>query len=281
MRKVKLPGGEAVPVLGLGTWFIGESSSKFESEVDAVRYAMKRGIKLIDTAEMYANGKAEKVIGAAIKGFDAIKREDLFIISKVLPSNAHFEGVIQACERSLSRLGLSSIDLYLLHWRGSVPLQETLDAFKSLQSIGKIRYFGVSNFNTTDINEWRQCNGGKALVTNQILYNLSRRGAEWDLIPLCNNLNIPIMAYSPLEQGRLQSSPVLCRIGERHNATPLQIALAWVLTKKNVITIPKALDYQHIDQNIASLEIILDADDHALLNANFLPPSAPSHLEML
>ena len=281
MRKVKLPGGEDVPVLGLGTWFMGESESRFEHEVGAVRYAMECGIRLIDTAEMYANGGAEEVVGAAIKGFDVVQREDLFIVSKVLPSNAHFEGVIQACDRSLSRLGLSSIDLYLLHWRGSASLQETLDAFEALRSSGKIRYFGVSNFDSRDMNEWCKCNGGSALTTNQILYNLSRRGVEWDVIPFCKERGVPVMAYSPLEQGRLQGSSVLSQLAERHGVKPLQVALAWVLAQENVIAIPKSVNRRHIEQNIAALKITLSAEDYSLLDTIFPPPSGPSHLEML
>ena len=270
-----------MPVLGLGTWFLGESSSKFEQEVSAVRYALERGIRLIDTAEMYANGGAEEVVGAAIKDLDLIKREEIFIVSKVLPNNAHFEGVIQACNRSLRRLGVASIGLYLLHWRGSVPLQETLHAFQVLQSSGKIRNFGVSNFDSRDMEEWYKCEGGGALATNQILYNLSRRGPEWDIIPLCKTRGVPVMAYSPLEQGRLHNFPVLAQLAARHGVTPLQVALAWVLAQENVVVIPKAVKHQHIDQNIAALEITLKAEDYDLLDAAFPPPSGPSQLEIL
>jgi diketogulonate reductase-like aldo/keto reductase len=281
VRTVELPGGEAVPVLGLGTWYMGETASQFEREVGAVRYAVERGIRLIDTAEMYGNGGAEKIVGAAIQGLDAALRDDLFIVSKVLPSNAHFGGVIDACERSLRRLGTTHIDLYLLHWRGSVPFQETLDAFETLRSSGKIRYFGVSNFDSSDMDEWRKCNVEGALAANQILYNLSRRGVEWDVTPHCRDLGVPIMAYSPLEQGRLHGAKALSQIAERHSVTPLQIALAWVLAQQNVIAIPKAVNHAHIDQNIAALEIALDAEDHAVLDKAFPPPSGPSHLEML
>ncbi len=281
MHKIELPGGEFVSKLGLGTWHMGESASRFEHEVGALRYAMERGIRLIDIAEMYANGGAEEVVGAAIKGFGAVRREDMFIVSKVLPSNAHFEDVIEACDSSLRRLGTPYIDLYLLHWRGSAPLQETLDAFETLRSTGKIRYSGVSNFDSHDINEWCSCNGGSALATNQILYNLSRRGVEWDVIPTCTDRGVPVMAYSPLEQGRLQNAPVLSQLAERHGVTSLQVALAWVLARENVIAIPKAVNHTHIDQNIAALDITLDAEDHALLDTAFPPPNGPSHLEML
>lgn len=281
MRYMELPGGESVPILGLGTWFMGESASQFEREVDAVRYALERGIRLIDTAEMYANGGAEEVVGAALSGFDAVPRDDVFIVSKVLPSNAHYDGVIDACERSLTRLGATHIDMYLLHWRGSAPFQETLDAFETLRTSGKIRYFGVSNFDAADMDEWYACKGGGALAANQILYNLSRRGVEWDVLPQCQKRGVPVMAYSPLEQGRLAGEPVLSQIAARHGVTPLQVALAWVLAQDNIIAIPKSVSHAHIDQNIGGLDITLDAEDHAALDAAFPPPRGPSHLEML
>lgn len=281
MRDVKIPGGRNLSNLGLGTWFMGDDTSQSEAEVGAIRYAMDRGIRLIDTAEMYGNGGAEEVVGAAIQATDAPTREDLFIVSKVLPSNARFDDVIRACDHSLRRLGTDYIDLYLLHWRGSAPFQETIDAFKALQSSGKIHHFGVSNFDTREMEEWCNCDGGDALATNQILYNLSRRGVEWDLIPNCKKRGVPVMAYSPLEQGRLDGDPVLSQIADRHGVTSLQIALAWVLAQDNVIAIPKAVNHAHIDQNIASVDIKLSAEDFALLNAAFPPPTGPSHLEML
>ena len=281
MRKIKLPGGKELPILGLGTWFMGESPSQFKNEVKAVRYAMDCGIELIDTAEMYANGRAEEVIGAAIKDVGENQRENMFIVSKVLPSNAHFDGVIHACNHSMRRLNVTFIDMYLLHWRGSTPLQETLDAFMTLQSSGKIRHFGVSNFNSSDLNDWHNCKEGGALATNQILYNLNHRGVEWDVIPLCKDHSIPVMAYSPLDQGRLESSPVLAMLAERHRATPLQVALAWVLAQENVIAIPKAVIHHHIKQNIKALDINLDENDHAILNSAFPAPNGPSSLEIL
>lgn len=281
MRTIQLPGGEMVPKLGLGTWYMGESASAFDREVGAVRYAIERGMRLIDTAEMYGNGGAEEVIGAAIDGVGGVARDDLFIVSKVLPGNAHFDDVIRACDRSLKRLGTAYIDLYLLHWRGAAPFQETLDAFEALRAAGKIRHFGVSNFDSRDMAEWLRCKGADATAANQILYNLSRRGVEWDVLPLCEKRGVPVMAYSPLEQGRLQGAPVLSKLAARHGVTPLQVALAWVLARDNVIAIPKAVDHAHIDQNIAALDIILDAEDHALLDAAFPPPSGPSPLEMI
>ncbi len=281
MRTVELPGGEHVPVLGMGTWHMGETASRFDSEVGALRYAMERGITLIDTAEMYGNGGSEKVVGAAIHGSGVVRREDLFIVSKVLPSHAHYDGVINACDNSLRRLGTSYIDLYLLHWRGSTPFQETQRAFETLRSSGKVRHVGVSNFDSRDMEEWQSHDDGGLLATNQILYNLSRRGVEWDVIPGCRHRGVPIMAYSPLEQGRLHGAQALAQIAGRHDATPLQIALAWVLAQPNVIAIPKAVNHGHVDQNIAALEISLSTEDHNILDAAFPPPVGPTHLEML
>jgi len=281
MQKIESRGGAQIPQLGLGTWYMGEAASEVEREVAAVRYAMERGIRLIDTAEMYANGGAEKVVGDAIKDTPSVSREDLFIVSKVLPSNAHYDGVMRACDGSLGRLGTDYIDLYLLHWRSSAPFQETLDAFKELRASGKIRHFGVSNFDAADMDEWLRCDGGDDLACNQILYNLSRRGPEWDVIPNCTKRGVPVMAYSPLEQGRLEGDPTLVKLAEKHGVTDLQIALAWVLAQDNVIAIPKSVTPAHIDQNLAALDITLDAEDHALLDAAFPPPNGPSYLEMI
>lgn len=280
MRTTPLPNGENVPVLGLGTWGMGERTSEFDHEVDAVRYTIDRGIRLIDTAEMYGNGGAEKVTGAAFRS-SGVRREDLFIVSKVLPSNAHHDDVVRACERSLKHLGTDYIDLYLLHWRGVAPFQETLDAFAELQHAGKIRHAGVSNLDAGDMREWLECDGGTSMATNQILYNLSRRGPEWDILPLCKERGIPVMAYSPLEQGRLSVDPALEDVASRHGVAPLQIALAWVLAQDNIIAIPKSVRPEHIDQNIAALDIKLSAEDHAILDRACPPPNGPSHLQMI
>lgn len=281
MRSIKLPDGGSIPQLGIGTWYMGESASGFDQEVAALRHAMDRGIRLIDTAEMYGSGGAEKVVGDAIKGGAAPSRDELFLVSKVLPSNAHYDGVIRACDQSLQRMGTDYIDLYLLHWRGSAPFSDTIDAFQTLQQSGKIKYFGVSNLDTSDLTEWCNTDGGDALACNQILYNLSRRGPEWDVIPTCTERRVPVMAYSPLEQGRLMGDPALTQLGEKHGVTDLQIALAWVLAQDNVIAIPKSVQPAHIDQNIAALDIKLDADDMATLDTAFPPPKGPSYLEMI
>lgn len=278
---ITLANGGNIPRLGLGTWYMGESASEFDREVSAVRYAMESGIRLIDTAEMYGSGGAEEVVGEAINGSDTPAREDVYIVSKVLPSNAHYDGVMGACDDSLKRLGSDYIDLYLLHWRGSAPFSETIKAFETLRASGKIRQFGVSNFDSADMEEWCNAKGGDALVCNQILYNLSRRGPEWDVIPNCTKRSVPVMAYSPLEQGRLMGDPALRQLAEKHGVTDLQIALAWVLAQDNVIAIPKSVQPQHIDQNIAVLDINLDAEDKALLDTAFPPPNGPSYLEMI
>ncbi len=277
MRTLALPGGESVPVLGLGTWYMGDHASAFDQEVRAVQYALDRGIRLIDTAEMYGDGGAEEVVGEAVQGM----RDEVIIVSKVYPYNAGYDNAIKACEHSLRRLGTDRIDIYLLHWRGSVPFEETIQAFEDLRASGKIRYFGVSNLDADDMDAWWSCPGGEVSVTNQILYNLTRRGVEWDLLPQCRDRGVPVMAYSPLEQGRLQGDPVLEQIADKHGVEPLQIALAWVLAQPGVIAIPKSVNHDHIDQNIAALGIALDQDDLELLDGAFPPPTGPSHLEML
>ena len=260
---------------------MGESVTEFDREVSVIRYAMSQGIRLIDTAEMYGSGGAEEVVGEAINGSGAPARKELYIVSKVLPSNAHYDVTIRACEDSLRRLKSDYIDLYLLHWRGSAPFTETIEAFERLHETGKIRHFGVSNFDSADMDEWCNTEGGDALVCNQILYNLSRRGPEWDVIPNCTKRGVPVMAYSPLEQGRLIGDPVLSQLAEKHSVTDLQIALAWVLAQDNIIAIPKSVEPMHIDQNIAALNIKLDTEDIVLLDTAFPAPKGPSHLEMI
>jgi diketogulonate reductase-like aldo/keto reductase len=278
--RIDLPTVGTLPKLGLGTWYMGESRGAFADEVAAVRHAIARGIRLIDTAEMYASGGAEQVVGEAIAGC-GVARDDLFLVSKVLPSNAGYDRTIRACEASLKRMGTDYVDLYLLHWRGGTPFEETLRAFADLKDAGKIRHAGVSNFDAADMNEWRDSGGEWASACNQILYNLSRRGPEWDLIPDCRDNGVPVMAYSPLEQGRLAGDSALAEVARRHGVQPLQIALAWVLAQPDVVAIPKSARPAHIDANVAALEIVLDADDHAVLDAAFPPPTGPSPLEML
>lgn len=270
-----LPSGETVPVFGLGTWKMGEEPRRAAAEADALRLGLDLGATLIDTAEMY--GDAESVVGEAI----ARRRDSVFIVSKVLPSNASRAGTAAACARSLKRLGTDRIDLYLLHWRGGVPLGETVEAFETLKAAGKIRHWGVSNFDTDDMDELLAVAGGGECQTNQVLYNLSRRGPEFDLLPWCRQRRMPVMAYSPVEQGRLARSGKLEAIAERHHATPAQIALAWAVTQPGIIAIPKASQPQHVRQNIAALAIKLPDGDLAELDRAFAPPSRKQPLEMI
>lgn len=269
--------GETIPVYGLGTWMMGEERTKRADEVAALKLGLELGATLIDTAEMYGDGEAEEITGETIAG----KRVDLFLVSKVLPHNASRSGTIAACERSLKRLRTDRIDLYLLHWRGGVPLAETLDAFQKLQRDGKIRHWGVSNFDTDDMKELFALPGGDACATNQVLYNLKRRRIEYDLVPWCRSRKIPIMAYSPIEQGRLLNAAVLKAVAERHEATPAQIALAWLLRQTGTIVIPKATSPQHVRENRAALDLQLTTDDLAALDRAFPPPHKKYALEML
>jgi diketogulonate reductase-like aldo/keto reductase len=275
IRTTTLPSGEAVPVFGLGTWKMGEAHSRFADEVAALRLGLDLGATLIDTAEMYAD--AELVVGEAVSG----RRDGLFLVSKVLPSNASRAGTVAACERSLKRLGTDRIDLYLLHWRGGTPLAETVAAFETLRAAGKIRHWGVSNFDNDDMAELDGVPNGRACQANQVLYNLTRRGIEFDLVPWSRKRSMPIMAYSPVEQGALARNSRLEAIAARHGATPAQIALAWTMRADGVIAIPKAVRAQHVRDNIAALDIVLSAEDLADLDKAFPPPQRKRPLEMI
>lgn len=277
MRYIALPSGDDVPVFGQGTWFMGEQRSDISREVYALQKGIEYGLSLIDTAEMYADGGAEEVVGAAIKG----RRDEVFLVSKVLPGNASLKGTTTACEASLKRLGTDYIDLYLLHWRGNIPLGETVEAMETLIDQGKIGQWGVSNFDVDDLDELLTIVDSEQLATNQVLYNLSRRGIEYDMLPWSRTHSMPIMAYSPIEQGRLLEHPALTEVAKRHNATPAQIALAWVIRDHNVITIPKASTLEHMQENIGSLAITLIHEDYLTLDAAFPPPQRKSPLEML
>jgi diketogulonate reductase-like aldo/keto reductase len=272
-----LPSGEPVPTYGLGTWMMGESEKKRAGEVAAIKLGLDLGITLIDTAEMYGDGEAENIVGDAIAG----RRDELFIVSKVLPENASRKDTIAACERSLKRLRTDRIDLYLLHWRGSTPLSHTLKAFAELQHSGKIRHWGVSNFDTDDMEELVTLPGGEKCATNQVLYNLKRRRIEYDLVPFCRARKIPVMAYSPIEQGRLLGISVLQTVAGRHGATPAQVALAWLLSQEGTIVIPKATDPKHARDNIAALDLRLTAEDYADLDRAFPSPQKKYALDML
>ena len=276
MRYIDLPSGDAISVLGQGTWGMGEGGSR-DDEVASLRLGIDLGMTLIDTAEMYGEGGAEEVVGTAIAG----RRDEVFLVSKVYPHNASRRGTIAACERSLRRLGTDHLDLYLLHWRGGARLEETLEAFNTLQQSGKIRQFGVSNFDLGDMQEWWQLPGGSATATNQVLYNLTRRGIEYDLLPWCRERGLPIMAYSPIEQGRLLGRRELQAVAARHGATPAQVALAWVLRQDGVSAIPRAGTPAHVRENRAALDLRLTEQDLAALDRAFPQPTGPRPLEML
>ncbi len=277
MRKTKFPSGEEVPVLGQGTWGLGERPENRQNEIDALRFGIDIGMNLIDTAEMYGDGAAEELIGKAIEE----RREQTFIVDKVLPHNATRKGTVGACEKSLRRLKTDRIDLYLLHWHGAVPLAETLAGFDDLLRAGKIRYWGVSNFDVPEMKQVARLSDGAAVASNQVLYNLTRRGIEYDLMPWCEQHEIPIMAYSPLEQGRLMGDPEIRRIADEHSATPAQIALAWVLRKENLIAVPKASTPEHVKQNRVALDIHLTPDQLTALDRVFPPPDHKMPLEMI
>lgn len=277
MHTTTLPSGETVPVLGQGTWYMGDHANRRASEIATLREGLDLGLNLIDTAEMYGDGASEELVGEAIAG----RRDEVFLVSKVLPSNASRNGTIAACERSLRRLGTDRIDLYLLHWRGRTPFAETIEAFERLQDAGKIRHWGVSNMDVRDMQEIDRAAGGHAVATNQVLYNLTRRGIEWDLLPQAQQRGLPLMAYSPIEQGRLAHYPEVQDIAERHGVTPAQVALAWVLRQQGVIAIPKASKVEHVRLNRAALDLKLTAEDLAELDGAFPPPEGPEPLEMI
>ena len=275
MPTVKLPTGEAIAQLGLGTWTMGEQSRRRKDEVAALKLGLDLGMTVIDTAEMYASGGAEEVVGEAIAG----RRDGVYLVSKVLPSNASAKGSVAACERSLRRLKTDRLDLYLLHWRERIPLAETVDGFIALTKAGKIRQWGVSNFDVDDMEELMQLASGAGVATNQVIYSLRRRGIEYDLIPWQEKRKIPIMAYSPLDQGRLLSSHDIKAVADRHKATVAQVALAWVMRNANVFTVPKAGSEAHVRDNHAALSIKLTKDDLAQLDRAFPPPQQKRPLE--
>ncbi|GAA1129327.1 aldo/keto reductase [Nocardioides aquiterrae] len=274
---VRLPSGEAIPVMGLGTWHLAENRDRRQAEIDALRLGLDLGLRLIDTAEMYADGATETLVGEAIAG----RRDDVFLVSKVLPAHATYEATVKACRSSLKRLGTDRLDLYLLHWRGPVPLEETVLAFEELIRLGLIRYWGVSNFDIDDMAELMQVPGGAAVQTDQVLYNLMRRGVEFDLLPALQEEGIPLMAYSPIEQGRLLPHSVLATVADRHGATPVQVALAWLMTRDGVTVIPRASSEHHVRENRAAIELVLTEQDLRALDAVFPPPRTAQPLQMI
>jgi diketogulonate reductase-like aldo/keto reductase len=276
MQTVTLKSGDKVPVLGLGTWRMGERRSERAAEVAAIRLGLELGITLIDTAEMYGDGGAEEAIAEAIAG----RRDNLFIVSKVYPHNASRAGTVAACERSLKRLRTDRLDLYLLHWRGSEPLADTVAAFERLKAGGKIRNWGVSNFDTGDMKELAGLPKGVGCASNQVLYHLGSRGIEWQLLDTCRKANVMVMAYSPLGQGPLLRKPALKKIADKHGVDPAAIALAWVLRQPGVVAIPKAVRPEHVRANMQALDVKLDADDLKALDAAFPPPQRATPLDM-
>lgn len=277
MKTVALTSGESVPALGQGTWNMGDQRATRGEEIAALQLGLDLGLTLIDTAEMYGEGKSEELIGEAL----ASRRDQAFIVSKVYPHNATRKGAVAACERSLKRLRTDRIDLYLLHWRGNVPFAETLEAFAALKGAGKIRHFGVSNLDLDDMQEWLALPGGDTVATNQVLYNLTRRGTEWELLPWMRQRKIPVMAYSPVEQARLLRNTKLVDFARRNGMTPAQAALAWLLAKNTVIAIPKSSQRQHVKENAGALEHSLSKEQIAELDKLFPPPKGPVALEML
>jgi diketogulonate reductase-like aldo/keto reductase len=277
MRAVELPSGETIPVLGMGTWHLAEGRHPPEVEMDALRTGIDVGMTLIDTAELYGAGASESLVGRAIAG----RRDDVFLVSKVLPQHATFSGTLAACEASLERLGTDHLDLYLLHWRGQTPLDETISAFEHLKLHGQIRHWGVSNFDTGDMADLIALPGGRAVSTDQVLYNLAHRGIEWNVLPWCQRLGLPVMAYSPIEQGRLVGHPVLRGIGRRHRATSAQVALAWVIAHPDVCAIPEAGTPEHVRENFEALKVVLEPDDAVELDAAFPPPPHPVPLDVI
>jgi diketogulonate reductase-like aldo/keto reductase len=276
MRTVTLKTGETVPVLGLGTWRMGERGSERAAELKAVQLGLELGIRLVDTAEMYGEGKAEEIVGEAMGRL----RDDIYLVSKVYPHNASRKGAIAACERSLKRLQTDRLDLYLLHWRGSHPLAETVEGFEALKKDGKIRNWGVSNLDAGDMDELAGVPNGKNCASNQVLYHLGSRGIEWQLLKKCQASKIMVMAYSPLGQGPLLRKPALGKIAAKHGCDAAAVALAWVLRQPGVVTIPKATKPEHVRANITALDVKLDAEDLAALDAAFPPPKRAAALDM-
>lgn len=276
-KTVALPSGERVPALGQGTWYMGERKAARAEEIATLRLGLDLGLTLIDTAEMYGEGRSEELIAEALAG----RRDEAFLVSKVYPHNASRKGAIAACERSLKRLRTDRLDLYLLHWRGRVPLAETVEAFEDLKRAGKIRHWGVSNLDLDDMEELWSLDDGRPVAANQLLYNLTRRGIEWALLPWLRQRRIPLMAYSPIEQAKLLRSNRLALFCKRHGLTPAQAALAWLLARDDVIAIPKTGRRERLKENAGALECALSPEQLGELDRLFPPPDGPRSLEML
>jgi diketogulonate reductase-like aldo/keto reductase len=274
---VRTRSGAVMPNLGLGTWRMGENPAVRRDETRALELGLDLGMRLIDTAEMYGAGGAERVVADAIEG----RREEAFVVSKVLPQNASYEGTVAACERSLKRLRVEAIDLYLLHWPGEHPLEGTLRAFTRLAEQGKIRHYGVSNFDVDELAHAERLHGGSRIAADQVLYNIERRGIERRLVPWCASRGVAVMAYSPLEQGRLRPHAALQSVARRHDATPAQIALAWTLRHDAVVSIPKATRPSHVRDNAKAASIVLTEEDLVEIDRAFPAPRRDVPLETL
>ncbi len=274
---VQVPAGQRIPILGQGTWHLGQGRHPRGDELRAMREGIDLGMTLIDTAEMYGAGASEELVGEAIRG----RRDEVFLVSKVLPAHASRSGTVGACRASLRRLGVDQLDLYLLHWRGMIPLEQTVEGFEDLRSEGLIRHWGVSNFDVADMERLLALAHGSAVQTNEVLYNLARRGIELDLLPFSLSRGLPIIAYSPLLQGQLLQHPVLRGIAAQHRTTAAEVALAWVLTHKGICAIPEAGTVAHVRQNRAALDLKLTELDLLKLDETFPPPLEPQSLEML
>lgn len=277
MKSVVLPSHKKVPALGQGTWQMAESGAGRQQAIAALQLGVDLGMTLVDTAEMYGEGAVEELVGEAIAG----RRDQVFLVSKVYPHNASRERMVAACTRSLKRLRTDRVDLYLLHWPGSVPIDETLETFMRLKDEGKILDYGISNFDARGLQRVWSRPGGAGLVTNQVLYNLSERGIEWDLLPWCRERKLPLMAYTPLGQGAFLAGRVLARVASRHGVTPAQIVLAWLLRQDGVIAIPKAGSAAHVRENRKAAEIELTDEDLRDLDAGFPAPTGPTPLAVL
>ncbi|WP_432136773.1 aldo/keto reductase [Streptomyces sp. bgisy154] len=276
-RTIALPSGEEIAALGQGTWYLGEEPARREQEIAALRLGVDLGMTVVDTAEMYGDGAAEELVGEALRG----RREEVFLVSKVLPGHADRKGTVAACEGSLRRLRTERLDLYLLHWRGRWPLEEILAGFTDLMEAGKIRYWGVSNLDVADMVELTALPGGDAVAVDQVLYNLSRRGIEWDLLPWCREAGAAVMAYSPIEQGRLLMVEALGAVARALGATPAQVALAWVLEQQGVAAIPRSGSPDHVRENRGAVDLHLPTEALDALDEAFPPPSGPTPLEIL
>jgi diketogulonate reductase-like aldo/keto reductase len=284
MQQVALPDGSRIPALGLGTWRLGEARSRRAAEVASVRRALALGYRLIDTAEMYGEGGAEEVVGEALaQAMQAgeLRREDVFVVTKVYPHNASRKGTIAACDRSRRRLGLDRVDLYLLHWRGAHPLRETVAGFRELVAAGHVARWGVSNFDVDDLEELAHVADPAECAANQVYYSLSERGPEFGLLPWMRERRMPLMAYSPIDEGRMADDARLRAIGAARGLSPAQVALAWAASRQGVVAIPKAVSEKHQRENLAAADIELDAGELRRIDAAFPPPGRKSPLAMI